>query len=118
MVTTPNTPRKFAPNINTSLYHLIPLIISGSENRRADTAVMAITIIMIGDTIPALTAASPRIRAPTMERALVVEVGSLRSHSLNISNEANIIIASIKAGNGTVDLCAAKLIKSWVGNIS
>ena len=31
----------------------------------ADIAVMAITIIMMGETIPALTAASPKIKAPT-----------------------------------------------------
>ena len=57
------------PSMNKIRYHLIALDSSGSTTTRALIAVIATIIIIIGDTIPALTAASPRIRAPTMERA-------------------------------------------------
>ena len=65
----PNIPKVVPPSINRSRYHLMAFINSGSVNRRADIAVMASIIIIIGDTIPALTAASPKISAPTMEIA-------------------------------------------------
>lgn len=118
VITTPIIPIKLAPNINSILYHLIPFIISGSVNNRADNAVIAITIIIIGETIPALTAASPNIRAPTVDKALDVKDGLLKSHSLNISKENAIKRASKKAGNGTLDLCEAKLTSNSVGSIS
>ena len=116
--TTPIIPRNEAPSINNNLYHLNPFIISGSGNSRADIAVMAITIIIIGDTIPAFTAASPKIRAPTIESALLEKLGILKSLSLNISNDIIIMNASKKAGNGTDSLCEAKLINRSVGNNS
>ena len=90
--------------INSNLYHLIPFINSGSVINNADVSVIAITIIIIGDTIPAATAASPNIRAPTIDRELVVKFGSLKSHSFNISNDNTIIIASMNALNGTDSL--------------
>ena len=77
-------------------------ISSGSVNNRADIAVMASIIIIIGDTIPALTAASPRIRAPTTEIADPPIFGIRMSPSLKISKDNNISNASKKAGNGTV----------------
>ena len=77
------------------------LIISGSVNNRALRAVMATTIIMIGDTIPALTAASPNISAPTTERAEFDIFGILKSVSLNISNDKVIRRVSTRAGKGT-----------------
>ena len=46
--------------------------------------VRAITIIIIGDTIPALTAASPRISAPTIDKELPAKAGTLKSLSLSI----------------------------------
>ena len=73
-------------------------------NRRAEIEVIAITIIIIGDTIPAFTAASPNIRVPTIDRALDVNVGILKSLSLSISNDIIIINASINAGKGTDSL--------------
>jgi len=116
--TTPIIPRNDAPSIKSNLYHLNPFIISGSGNSRADIAVIAITIIIIGDTIPAFTAASPKIKAPTIERALLEKLGILKSLSLNISNDKSIIKASKKAGNGTPLRCIAKLTSKSPGNIS
>ena len=80
--------------------------------------VMATTIIIIGDTIPADTAASPNIRAPTMDRELLAKLGIFKSLSLNISKENIISIASIKAEKGTFSLCPAILSRSGVGIIS
>ena len=65
----PKIPIVVPPSMNKIRYHLIALDSSGSTTTRALIAVIATIIIIIGDTIPALTAASPRIRAPTMERA-------------------------------------------------
>ena len=79
---------------------------------------MAIIIIIIGETIPADTAASPRIRAPTMDRAELAKLGNFKSLSLNISKDVIISMASIKVEKGTFSLCAAMLVKSGVGNIS
>ena len=109
---TPYIPISDAPIINRIRYHLSPFINSGSGNNKADMEVIAITIIIIGETIPAFTAASPSIRVPTIERALLVNDGILKSLSLNISNDIIIIKASMKAGNGTDTLCEVKLIKS------
>ena len=100
----PIIPIRLAPIIKKRRYHLNPLVISGSVNISDDKDVMAITMIIIGDIIPAFTAASPKIRAPTVERALVVKVGLLRSHSLNISKANIIIIVSTNVGKGTVAL--------------
>ena len=48
---------------------------SGSTITRALIAVIATMIIIMGETIPALTAASPNIRAPTMESAELETLG-------------------------------------------
>ena len=115
---TPNIPKVVPPSMNNSLYHLMALISSGSVNSRADIAVTASIIIIIGDTIPALTAASPRIRAPTTEIADPPIFGIRISLSLNISKDKSINSASKKAGKGTVLLWEAKFIRSSNGNIS
>ena len=99
-------------------YHLMLFINSGSVNKRADIAVIASMIIIIGDTIPALTAASPSIRAPTTEIAVPPIFGIRISLSLKRSNERSIIRASKKAGKGTLLLCEAKLINNSNGIIS
>ena len=113
----PVIPNRLALSINNKRYHLRPFIISGSVNNNADSEVMAITIIIIGDTIPASTAALPNIKAPTVDIALVVKFGLLRSLSRNISKEIIIIIASINAGNGTDALWIAKLKSNFWGSI-
>lgn len=115
---TPTNPNMVAANMNANLHHLNPFINSGSENGRADIAVIDTTIIIIGETIPAFTAASPNIKAPTIDRALLLNDGILRSLSLNISKDNIIIRASKNAGNGTFSLWEAKLINKSVGNSS
>ena len=75
-----------------------------SEKLSPEIVVIATTIIIIGDTIPALTAASPSIKAPTIESVLPDTLFDLISLSLRISNENIMIIASTKAGNGTPSL--------------
>ena len=56
---------------------------------------------MIGDTIPALTAASPNINPPKIDTADDDVFDILRSDSFNISKQININIASMYAGKGT-----------------
>ena len=107
-----------APNINNRRYILRALINSGSTNIKDDMEVIATTIIIMGDTIPAFTAASPNIKAPTMEMAELAKLGNLRSLSLNISKERIIRIHSKKAEKGTSSLWAAILINNSVGIIS
>ena len=94
------------------------LMNSGSTNVSEEIDVIAITIIMIGDTIPADTAASPNIKAPTMDKAELAKLGSFKSLSLKISNDVIIRIASINVENGTFSLCAAILVSNGVGSIS
>ena len=62
---------------------------------------IAIIIIIIGETIPAETAASPKINPPRMDTADPLVVDILKSLSLSISKEIIINKASIYAGNGT-----------------
>ena len=56
---------------------------------------IAIIIIIIGETIPALTAASPKISPPRIETALPVVADIRISDSFNISNAIIINKASI-----------------------
>ena len=102
-IMTPMIPKNEPPSMNNMRYHLSPFVSSGSVKGREQMAVMAIIIIMMGDTMPALTAASPRIRAPTIDRALP-PLGFLKSLSLNISKEVIMMKASKKAGKGTPSL--------------
>ena len=53
---TPIIPNDIPPIMKRILHHLIPLMTSGSVNNREDREVMARTIIIIGETIPAFTA--------------------------------------------------------------
>ena len=64
-MTIPMTP-KTEPEIRKRKRHtLSPLIISTSLKSSPHMEVIAITIILIGETIPADTAASPSINPPT-----------------------------------------------------
>ena len=99
--TIPTIPIREPPIINIRRYVLIDVVNSGSEKGREDIAVIAITIIIIGDTMPADTAASPNINAPTIDRADPLEFGTRYSLSFIISNASIIKNASINAGNGT-----------------
>ena len=114
----PWIPNKAPPIINRNLYRRIALMNSGSTNISEDIEVIAITIIIIGDTMPALTAASPSMRAPTIERADDAKLGIFKSLSLSISNDIVIIKASMNVEKGTPSLWAAILINNSVGIIS
>ena len=73
-----------------------------------EMAEMAITIIIIGEIIPALTAASPKTKPPKIDTAVPIVEAILISLSLRISNDTVINRASTKAGKGTVNLCDKK----------
>ncbi|MNW08593.1 hypothetical protein D3C71_2054000 [compost metagenome] len=81
-------------------------------------AVMATTITITADTIPASTAACPMTIDPTIETVCPIARGILMPASLNISKIISMINASIKAGKGTPSRCAAKLNSSIVGSMS
>ena len=80
----PYIPKIAAPNKNRNLYILRALLKSGFVNTSDDIKHIAIVIIIIGLTIPAFTAASPSISAPSMEIAVPYLDGNLISLSLHI----------------------------------
>ena len=82
----PYTPKVAAPNKNIILQTLIALTTSIEENTKEEIAVTEITITIIGETIPADTAASPIIIPPKIEIALPPTLGLLVSLSFKISN--------------------------------
>ena len=89
------------PIMNRNRYILSAVVNCGSIKISEEIDVIATIMIIIGDTIPALTAASPRIKAPTIERAELAKLGNFKSLSLRISNAIVINNASTKAENGT-----------------
>ena len=114
----PYIPNIAPPIINPKRYSLNALVNSGSTKVSDDMEVMAIMMIIIGETIPADTAASPSISAPTIESAEFAKLGSFKSLSLKISKAIVISNASMNVEKGTFSLWAAMLIKSDVGSIS
>ena len=74
-----------AININLKTLKWNPKEKSGIANE--EIPVIATTIIRIGLTIPALTAASPKIKAPTIPIVEPIGEGTLKPASLIISNE-------------------------------
>ena len=82
----------------------ISLVNFTSVKIRLVIKVIATIIIMIGLTIPALTAASPIINAPNMLDALPKLLGNLISVSLNTSQIISMIMISIIDGKGTFNL--------------
>ena len=89
-----------------------------SENISDAIAESEIIITIIGDTIPADTAASPKTIAPRIEIALPERCGILMSLSLSISKTKIKPKASIMAGKGTPSRCAAKFINKVTGIVS
>ena len=77
--------------------------------KRKIAGVIAIIIIIIGDTIPAATAASPSTKPPSIEIDELAACDILKSLSLSISNDIIINIASINAEKGTNALPALKI---------
>ena len=76
---------------------------------------IATTIIIIGDTIPALTAASPNIKPPRIEIEDPILLGILKSVSRSISKQVSNIIHSTKLGKGTLSLWSIKLVSNKDG---
>ena len=67
-----------------------------------DIPVIATTIIKIGLTIPALTAASPKIKAPTIPMVGPIGEGTLKPASLISSKENSNNSISTIIGKGTL----------------
>ena len=105
----PNSPKNIARNIIIKRHHLRALIISIDEKASPDIADIDITIIIIGEIIPAATAASPNIKPPSIDTDVPILDGFLISLSLSISNDILINKASSKAEKGTLLLCSAKM---------
>ena len=100
-----------------SLYILIVFINSCDGKINPEIDEIAIIIIIIGDTIPAATAASPSINPPNIDIEDAEEFDILKSPSLNISKDIIINSASIYAGKGTNVLPALKINKRLNGTI-
>lgn len=80
--------------------------------------VMATIIIRVGLTIPALTAASPKIRAPTIPIEEPIRDGTLRLASRISSKEISISKISKVTGKGTFARAAKIENNNGVGRIS
>ena len=112
---TPGIPKNVANIINIILHILMALIIPTFEYINEHIALVAIIINIIGETIPADTAASPSTIAPNIDIAEPEKFGILISLSLSTSNIKIIPSASTMAGKGTPALWAAKLVRRVVG---
>lgn len=72
----------------------------------------------MGESIPALTAASPITSPPRIETDVPTFDGILASLSLSISKHIIITRASINPGKGTLSLWEAKLVSKFIGTDS
>ena len=115
---TPMMPARVANSMNIILHTLMAFTIPMWENISDEIAERAITITIIGETIPAETAASPRTIAPSIDIAVPDRWGILISLSRSISKTRVRPSASTIAGNGTPSLWAAKLISKVAGIVS
>ena len=106
----PVIPNKLDKISNNILYPLTAFASSIDGKISPAIEEIAITIIMIGDTIPALTAASPSINPPNIDTADPAVVDIRKSVSFNISKQTIIKNASIYAGKGTKLLPAFNII--------
>ena len=98
MVVPINNP--FNPNNVVSINKIILYVLKALDNSidwKVKPAIeeIAIMIIIIGDTIPALTAASPKINPPSIEIEEPADVDMRKSASFNISKQMIIKSASI-----------------------
>ena len=114
----PYNPTKEPSNKKISFHILIELTMSLSLNKNDATDDIAITMIIIGDIIPASTAACPKTKAPTIDIDEPTTNGTLVSASLSISKLSQRSNASIKEGKGTPSRCILKLIRTEVGSVS
>ena len=111
-------PRNADAKIKIYRHVLRPLMKSISENSRLDIDVIATIITAIGEAIPADTAASPRIKPPTMLKELPIFDGTRISPSLNISKMVTRIIISTTIENGSILTWLDKDIRSCNGMMS
>ena len=100
----PISPRALANNMKIKRHNLIPFIKSMSLNIKLHIDVMATIMTVIGETIPASTAACPKTRAPTILMAADILLGDLMLLSLIISNMVVKRIISKDMGKGTPSL--------------
>ena len=105
-----------AININLKTLKWNPKEKSGIA--KEEIPVIATTIIRIGLTIPALTAASPKIKAPTIPIVEPIGEGTLKPASLISSKENSISKSSKSIGKGTFSLADNIEKSSSVGKIS
>ena len=109
-------PRILAANMKIKRHDLIPFMKSISVKIKLHIDVKATTITVIGETIPASTAACPKTKAPTILMAADILLGLLKSLSLNISKIVVSKIISKVVGKGTPSLWIAKDINN-LGNL-
>ena len=107
------------PKINKNILYILKAFTSSIDvNISPAIDDIAIIIIIIGETIPADTAASPNIKPPRIETADPLVVDILRSLSFKISKAIIINNASMYAGNGTKLLPAFNINSSGNGTSS
>ena len=114
-IITPKIPKMDAKTIKISCHHLREFISSIDENASDETDEIPTIIMVIGDTIPASTAACPNTSAPTIEMELPPLPGNLKSLSLNIWNIIIMTNISNTVEKGTPSLWTEKLIKRPLG---
>ena len=114
----PKNPQIYPSIVNINLYTLKwnPKEKLGITNE--DNPVIATTIIKIGLTIFAATAASPKINAPTIPRVDPIAEGVLSPPSRISSKEISISKSSNIIGNGTFSLATNIENRSSVGKSS
>ena len=114
-INSPNSPKNADKIRSIILKYLIEYINEFEVNNNPLIMLIAITIIIIGETIPALTAASPITKPPKIDTEVPTLEGILASLSLNISKQIIIKSASIKPGNGTPKRWDEKFINKLIG---
>ena len=111
----PMIPRMLAANMKIKRQVLIPFMKSMSVKTRLQIDVKATTMTVIGETMPASTAACPKTKAPTILMAADILLGLRKSLSLSISNMVVSNIISKAVGKGTPSLWMARDIRSLSG---
>ena len=100
----PIIPKILAAKIKIKRQDRIPFMKSMSVKTKLQIDVKATTMTVIGETIPASTAACPRTKAPTILMAADILLGLLKSLSLKISKMVVSKIISKVVGKGTPSL--------------
>jgi len=114
----PNIPKNDARNIKGYFISLRLVCVLNPGIANEDIPVMATTIIIAWETIPASTAPCPITRPPTILIAEPICLGVRMLASLKISKVNSISSASMIAGKGTSALEVEIVIKRGVGIIS